>query len=42
MGFNNTVIMLSNLKLYSIIQPGIVVQTSEIGFEGHNRLDERQ
>ena len=42
MGFNNTIIMLSNSKLYSIIQPGIVVHTSEIEFEGWNRLDEGQ
>lgn len=34
--------MLSNLKLYSIIQPGIVFHTSEIGLEGRNRLDEGQ
>lgn len=40
MDFNNTIIMLSNLKLYSIIQPGIVVHTSETEFEGLNRLDE--
>lgn len=42
MGFNNTVIMLSNLKLYFIIQPGIVGHISEIEFEGWNRLDEGQ
>lgn len=42
MGFNNEVIMLSNFKLYSIIQPGIVVHTDEIEFEGRNRLDEGQ
>lgn len=42
MGFNNTAIMLSNLKLSSIIQPGIVVHTSEIEFEGRKRLDEGQ
>lgn len=40
MGFNNGVIMLSNFKLYSIIQPGIVVHTDEIEFESWNRLDE--
>lgn len=42
MGFNNRVIMLSYLKLYSIIQAGIVVHTSEIEFEGQNRIDEGQ
>lgn len=34
--------MLSNFKLYSIIQPGIVVHTDEIEFEGRNGLDEGQ
>lgn len=42
MGFNNTIIMLSNLKFYSIIQPGIMVHTSEIEFEGQNRLHKGQ
>lgn len=42
MVFKNTIIMLSNLKHDSIIQPCIMAYISEIEFEGQNRLDEGQ